>query len=958
MGELLIIAVLLALLQLLSIPVGLMLFWHCQNQIKALLTRIQDLEKQLLSDAETTNVSSKSERVRGSPPIHSADSTTKDSAADENERQDPATFAQKSIPTPSSALPKAVRQPQQISQWQVQWQSRWQRIEQQLLRNWTGLLGVLAVVAGISFVAISSLLMMEPLQRFLALEAICLAMIAPSFTVKSNHRFSTLFIWMRSGAGGLQLFAAAASSSWPALGLAWNQSTSVGLTLIATAVGFNLLLATITPSQWLAASHVVIAMVPSLVAAPSNSTLFLLAVISALGMATTAGQFGSTRFVIGLSFVGMGWWLNLNPDVSLVGMVTLILASLELSILHFFPPPDLQRSLSWRARCIGLNWTGIALLVGMSPMPWLWPGSGLLAASIGALALAQVCKTRQQQQLLRLNWCAAVGLATLGLGQALAPLNSTLLMLSLMSIVCSAFVWDACRRKELPLIQIAGAGMLLLTSCLLVVLLDDYAAATKADLPLIVLLGLGQQAVIHRGYRSTMPRWIGVAGGWLACSLPLIANALLLPEQARPWAAISVLLFGLHLSGRTGAMATLRVTNVCFSVISWCAIALQLGFTTPSSTDLLVFCGPLIAINVGLIVVGRRLDSSLAGTRSIGMVLGSISLVLTGLTVREAWAWPATGLASLWWLVLALGLIGLACTLTKRALRGESRVLVTLSGAALVSFCLSRLATQPFDDGRVIAVDSAFVALLVLIRAAGHRIAIKDDRIWKAFVSCSGDLAVLAIIVMSATRFTHLATMVVLSALALVAWRGPERPHWPRRIGQGVLLFLVALGALTLISTETQTAMGWIWCGVPVLSAVSFYNAPRLEQSNAGLESEPTPLIVQWINRLETLARRYPQRVIAAPLSIALALMVVQMPTGSTWLTLIWSLEALVLYALSLSFDDKPMRRGALVMLGLCLVRLVGWDMQRADMALRGIVFTGVGVVMITMNVVSTRFER
>ena len=275
-----------------------------------------------------------------------------------------------------------------------------------------------------------------------------------------------------------------------------------------------------------------------------------------------------------------------------------------------------------------------------------------------------------------------------------------------------------------------------------------------------------------------------------------------------------------------------------------------------------------------------------------------------------------------------------------------------------MGFCLSRLATQPFDDGRVIAVDSAFVTLLVLIRAAGHRIAIKDDRIWKAFVSCSGDLAVLAIIVMSATRFTHLATMVVLSALALVAWRGPERPHWPRRVGQGVLLFLVALGALTLIPTETETAMGWIWCGVPVLSAASFYRNPRLEQSNAVLESEPIPWIVGWINRLESLARRYPQRVIAAPLSIALALMVVQMPTGSTWLTLIWSLEALVLYALSLRFDDKPMRRGALVMLGLCLVRLVSWDMQRADMALRGIVFTGVGVVMITMNVVSSRFER
>ena len=69
-------------------------------------------------------------------------------------------------------------------------------------------------------------------------------------------------------------------------------------------------------------------------------------------------------------------------------------------------------------------------------------------------------------------------------------------------------------------------------------------------------------------------------------------------------------------------------------------------------------------------------------------------------------------------------------------------------------------------------------------------------------------------------------------------------------------------------------------------------------------------------------------------------------------------MEALVLYSFSLVFKDKPMGRGALVMLGLCLVRLVGWDMQQADMALRGIVFTGVGLVLITMNVVSTRFER
>ena len=87
---------------------------------------------------------------------------------------------------------------------------------------------------------------------------------------------------------------------------------------------------------------------------------------------------------------------------------------------------------------------------------------------------------------------------------------------------------------------------------------------------------------------------------------------------------------------------------------------------------------------------------------------------------------------------------------------------------------------------------------------------------------------------------------------------------------------------------------------------------------------------------------------IAAPLSIAIALMVVHMPNGLTWLTLDFVFgSTLVLYGLSLRFDDKPMRRGALVMLNLPCA-FGGLDMQRADMALRGIVFTGVGVVMIT----------
>ena len=135
---------------------GLLLLWNLQRQINELLKRIRDLEiQQLRSEAERLNSLPEAELVRTvpAPPRASPASALA-----------PVTSpSDVGVPPKSKPPPVAVRQSKRNSNWQ------W--IEQQLLKNWTGLLGVLAVVAGVSFVAISSLLVMEPFQRFLVLEA-------------------------------------------------------------------------------------------------------------------------------------------------------------------------------------------------------------------------------------------------------------------------------------------------------------------------------------------------------------------------------------------------------------------------------------------------------------------------------------------------------------------------------------------------------------------------------------------------------------------------------------------------------------------------------------------------------------------------------------------------------------------------------------------------------------------
>jgi hypothetical protein len=74
-------------------------------------------------------------------------------------------------------------------------------------------------------------------------------------------------------------------------------------------------------------------------------------------------------------------------------------------------------------------------------------------------------------------------------------------------------------------------------------------------------------------------------------------------------------------------------------------------------------------------------------------------------------------------------------------------------------------------------------------------------------------------------------------------------------------------------------------------------------------------------------------------------------------LTLLWSLEAFGVFALSALLRETSFRRVALIGLAACLVRLVLIDMAQANLGLRGIVFIGVGLLMLGMNAIYNRFR-
>ncbi len=75
-------------------------------------------------------------------------------------------------------------------------------------------------------------------------------------------------------------------------------------------------------------------------------------------------------------------------------------------------------------------------------------------------------------------------------------------------------------------------------------------------------------------------------------------------------------------------------------------------------------------------------------------------------------------------------------------------------------------------------------------------------------------------------------------------------------------------------------------------------------------------------------------------------------------LTFLWSAEAFVVFVLSIVFRENHFRLVALAGIAACLGRLIVYDMRETDLFIRGLVFIGVGLLMLGMNAVYNKYGR
>lgn len=848
----------------------------------------------------------------------------------------------------------------------------WRRLERQLIENGTGILGVVVLVAGVTFLMVNLALRFGPLFRFLLTMTVAAGLIAPSLIWRSPGRWRPLSLWLRSGGAALALFACVAGGALPQVGLRWVEDPGQGLALALAGMGLNLLLAVLTRHQTVASLHVLVTLVPLALVTPNSSTLWIASLVGVCGQVLPRGRpWDRHRLLVSLgsSLFQLSWIVRATDlvadDTALRVQVVVAAAGVFGSgaVLSQMGQALRSRLTAWRLGALISCWAGLALTLLIVPPLALWRASGLIVLAAAALLLARRARRAGAPRLHLSQLLISQSLVMLALVSLWPVVVDGLLINGLLLLESALFLRLSLREphsgiRRLGWLLVASmAVLLLLQGCFGLILSETPALALQWRHATVLIAGAALVATVsnqlqRRGVLMPLPPLLG----WLAGALVFIGPALVDPAW-RPLLGL-VGMGGLLVLERRSRPAGLGEAT-CLAVAgahlgSW----LWLLHSTPPAGPLLAQVLPLSALALASRASARRglrrgLALDLIGV-SVGLAVQLLLQPLSPLLPGAAWLLLSllTLLASNrlgrrdvdHGLAVALGYLG-AFTAAFVLVIGPSPTLVALAGVSV--------------RARLLIALLALVVLLGWWLVRPSR-ALGRSPLWRGLHPCFVEFLVLGSLITVASEVTALMQPLAWSLLALALLSTPVRRLLARRVGLYAVFtyWLAILATLELLSTAQPAApIGLAAPGtislLAILLQVLFALLCRRDlHADELINPGGWGLLALIGGRLA----RHTHRWLLYPLFVAVALHLAHR-YDEALLTLLWALEAFGIFVLSLVLRDNQFRLASLLALGVCLIRLVSIDMAQADPVLRGLVFIGVGLLMVAMNAISTRFR-
>ncbi len=884
----------------------------------------------------------------------------------------------------------------QISEIDQKWRSlehkysgfnqEWRGLERKFVENWTGVLGAAVVVAGVGFLGIYTALHLAPVYRFFLTIAFSGAFLGTSALLHRRERWRMFAHWVRSAGAAIFLFACAASGGLPGFGMQWIQAAMPAFALLLLGMAVNLYFAWVGGTQAFASLHVILSLLPLAIVPPSIASLAIAVAVTLFGISLSFRSRWDRHLmnVLWAYFLfHVSWYLQMDPaihaeadDHRIIGRLGALIVFIAAALVHYRKDYASQKVEPGPLRVHLSNWAilAVTLLAYRADL-------ALLRAIVLALAGVAAYLLARRARPLGVRW---LYLCDTLIGQALSiaavvslqPLiaNIQLIMLAvfLETVLFLRLVIDEGETSlaKVAWLSVLGAGFLstlvgifgygsefavTLGSRVLpqnaYIAFAGVAAATVAQLYLTRRHGESMRALDGNPLPLAVLGWL--VGAMAVAGLVNLTDTVWM--ETASLVVLGVLLYVARSASPPGLMAGAAAAVLILHVKSWSILLTHAPWEPISLT---VHLGPLLSLAAFGIWAAR------SGALQKGAIYLSGADIAFAVYLFFAPVSPL--IPGVVWLLLSLFALELA-----NRLKGPNAVAPLFLGygylAAFVGdYSLVILQTPAYIELLPARLLIEFLAIGVILYwwfYHPHAVLVEHP----AWLRAHPFFLEFSLIAAATTNMVEVPTQwqsLVWSALSLALLVPPAVRHLDRRLPMYSLVFYwmsVAGVAVTMSTFESPSPTWYDRPYFPSLLAialqVAYIVAAHLRLT---LANECFPHGLGLLARLGKAVAARRNLWVYYPFIAGVALFLFDRFDHSV-LTLLWAAEAFGVFVLSAVLRENSFRYVALTGLGVCLLRLLLIDMVEANLGFRGLVFLGVGLLMLGMNAIyngyRARFE-
>lgn len=873
--------------------------------------------------------------------------------------------------------------------------SFWQKMEKQITENWTGIVGTIVLVLGIGFLGVYAALKMNEFFRFLMVVGCAVGMGAVFFTLKNKEKWAKLALWMRSASGAVFLFACLGAGGIP--GLHWIHNPVYGLIVLLLGIAVNLLLAVIGGKQIFASLHILLALTALTIAPQSESTLIIACVVTLSGIALTYREKWDYHLLLSIStFFGYHtfWYFKLGGKETLTGgqnILGIFLVSavcIVAAVVHYrklYGTRQFER-VPFMVHLINWAYFGLGLLMHVSGEKW--KTIPLFAGAIIAFLMANYARKLQNRWLHCTDTLIAQIVAVIGIisiAQWGMDYDSVMLILFLQVLAYTRVVVlvreEILFRVGIALSQVAWVTFVITLStagnlsnnliCIRQSALTAIGAAGILALHSYLANEKDRRLIMHDSLLSifpTAPNEFSLSGlitGLLLICATIFAHQLLWLHFAVVTSAI-ILIFLREKVRTNGMTAGVALLTLALHVINWYVLYTN---DSLSISEKLARGLPLFLVSLSTI----RWDS-LPYKRNHAKWFGIYLSVLHFVVLTHIVFKPISPLIpGVCWLLASLALLETASVISirykeKAVVVGEpERYLLHTSYALLIAFHIRHILVHLQSEEYIgplkirFLIEALALAVMFFWAFSKQSGRAKEYKSWIFLHPLFAEfIALFAILTISVEVAKHWHPIIWLACAFGTLIIGNKFTALSRMKAYSALFYWASIFQVTFLLGfyhklgthwyERDWLLGSVSIALQFVFLVVFHKFSSLSQVTF-------PSALAGMNKAVVKMYQHWNLLMFYPLLICVALFF-YWTFAKSLLTLLFVLECFTVFVISIALREQHFRYAALIGLFMCIVRLIFFDLARSTTLVKALVFLGVGLLMLGMNILYSKFKE